>query len=365
MPKPAFADLADKLAHLEDPRSPRGRRHSLASVLLCALSAMVAGARCLRAIGQWADAAPQHTLTRLGCRISCPALGVRTAPSSAIIRRVLLCLAPEVLAALTSPETLQVVAVDGKTLRGSATSPGPAVHLLAALTPDRHLVAQVRVPSGTSEIDALTVLLAGVDLTGVVLTADALHTQTDTAAHLVQDLHAHYVLTVKRNQKALSEQVKTLPWAQAPTLGTVRARGHGRAETRTVRAIDLVGRTDFPYAVQAVRVRRYIRDLRTGKVSWTCAYAVTSMEVGQADAARIGALVRGHWNIEAWHRVKDVLLGEDACRVHSGHAPDNLAALRALALVFLGRLGQDTVPDAIRWVSYEAFTRPLDVIGLP
>ena len=234
----------------------------------------------------------------------------------------------------------------------------------AALTPNRHLIAQVRVPAGTSEIDALAVLLAGVDLAGVVVTADALHTQTATATHLVEELHAHYVLTVKRNQKRLFTQVKALPWSQAPTLATTRDRGHGRAETRTLKAIALAGRTGFPHAVQAVRVRRYVRDLRTGRVSWTCAYAVTSLEVGQVDTARIGALVRGHWGIEAWHHVKDVSLGEDACKVRSGHAADNLAALRAIALVFLSRLGQDTLPDAIRWVSYEAFTRPLDVIGL-
>lgn len=365
MPAPVPVGLADKLAHLEDPRSPQGRRHSLASVLLCALCAMVAGARCLRAIGQWADAAPQHTLARLGCRISCAALGARSAPSPATIRRVLLALDPETLAALSRPETLQVVAVDGKSLRGSATATGPAVHLLAALTPDRRLVAQVRVPAGTSEIDALAVLLEGMDLTGVVVTADALHTQADTASYLVEDLHADYVLTVKRNQRALFEQVATLPWVQSPTLDTARDRGHGRAETRTVKVIDLAGATGFPHVAQAVRVRRYVRELRTGKVSWTLAYAVTSLELGQADAARISALVRGHWGIEAWHHVKDVSLGEDACKVRCGHAPDNLAALRALALVFLGRLGQDTVPDAIRWVSYEAFTRPLDVIGLP
>ncbi|MFL1376801.1 ISAs1 family transposase [Nocardiopsis protaetiae] len=364
MPATAPVDLPGKLAHLADPRSPQGRRHSLAGVLLCALCAMLAGARHLRAIGQWADAAPQHTLIRLGCRITCAALGTRTAPSPATIRRVLLALDPEALAALTRPDTLQVVAVDGKTLRGSATATETAVHLLAALTPNRRLVAQVRVPAGTGEIDALAVLLNGLDLAGVMVTADALHTQNDTATHLVEELHTDYVLGVKRNQKTLFSQVKALPWAQAPTLGTTRDRGHGRAETRTVKAIDLAGRTGFPHAVQAVRVRRYVRDLRTGEVSWTCAYAVTSLEVGQADAARVGALVRGHWGIEAWHHVKDVSLGEDACKVHSGHGPDNLAALRAVALVFLGRLGQDTVPDAIRWVSYEAFTRPLDVIGL-
>ncbi|MEE2038969.1 ISAs1 family transposase [Nocardiopsis sp. CT-R113] len=123
------------------------------------------------------------------------------------IRRVLLALAPETLATLTRPDTLQVVAVDGKTLRGSATPTEAAVHLLAALPPDRRLAAQVRVPAGTSEIDALTLLLEGVDLAGVVVTADALHTQTDTATHLVEELHADYVLTVKRNQKTLFAQL--------------------------------------------------------------------------------------------------------------------------------------------------------------
>ncbi|WP_306369606.1 transposase family protein [Nocardiopsis sp. CC223A] len=89
-PAVAPVDLLGKLARLADPRSPRGRRHSLASVVLCALCAMLAGARHLRAIGRWTDSAPRHTLIRLGCRISCPALGVRSAPSPATIRRVLL-----------------------------------------------------------------------------------------------------------------------------------------------------------------------------------------------------------------------------------------------------------------------------------
>lgn len=154
-------------------------------------------------------------------------------------------------------------------------------------------------PAGTSEIDALAVLLDGVDLTGVVITADALHTQTDTATYLVQELHADYVLTVNRNQRTLFDQVKALPWTQVPTLGAARDHGHGRAETRTVKAIDLACGTDFPHAVQAVRLHRHVKDLRTGEVSWTVAYAVTSLEVGQADAAQVSALVRGRWNIEA------------------------------------------------------------------
>ena len=358
-------DLAAKLSELHDPRSPQGRRHSLTSVLLCALSAVLAGARCMRAIGQWADAAPDHTLARRGCRLVCPALGARAAPSPATIRRVLTRTAPNALTALTRPDVLKVVAVDGKTLRGSATTTEAAVHLLTALTPDRLPAAQVRVPAQASEIDAVCELLQGLDLSDAVVTADALHTRTETARDLVQEHGAHYVLTVKANQKTLLGCLKALPWAQVPTLDTTRERGHGRAETRTVKAITLNGQTGFPYAAQAVCVRRHVTEARTGKASWTCAYAVTSLEADRADAARLGALVRGHWNIEAWHHVKDISVGEDACKVRSGHAPDHLAALRAVAIVLWSGLGQDTVPDAIRWVSYEAFTRPLDVIGLP
>lgn len=66
----------------------------------------------------------------------------------------------------------------------------------------------------------------------------------------------------------------------------------------------------------------------------------------------------------ARHDVKVAYLGKDVCKVRCGYSPDNLAALRAVALVFLGRLGQDTMPDVVPWESYEAFTRPLDVIGL-
>ncbi|MFD3688389.1 ISAs1 family transposase [Nocardiopsis sp. NPDC058631] len=265
-------DLLGKLTRRDDPRSPRCRCHGLASILLRALAAMLAGA-----IGRWADAAPQHTLTRLGCRITCPALGARTTPSPATLRRVLLALAPDALAALTRPDTLPAVAVGGKTLRGSATPTDPAVHLLPVLTLDRRLVSQVRVPEGTSEIDALAIVLDKLDLAGVVVTADALHTQTDTATHLVDEGQADYVLTVKRNQKALFDQLKALPWAQAPTLDATRHRGQGRVETRTVKVIDLGGRTAFPHAAQAERVRRHVRDLRTKKTSWTVAYAVTSL----------------------------------------------------------------------------------------
>ncbi|MDE3721784.1 Scr1 family TA system antitoxin-like transcriptional regulator [Nocardiopsis sp. N85] len=93
-PSPALCAPTNEEA---DPRHRQGRRHQLGCIVLIALCAMPAGARSLTAIGQWAANAPQHTLTRLGARIACPALGIRRPPSSATIRRVLTGLDPGAL----------------------------------------------------------------------------------------------------------------------------------------------------------------------------------------------------------------------------------------------------------------------------
>lgn len=363
MPEPAVPDLAERLAAVGDPRDARGIRHEIGTVLAVALCALLCGSRSLRAIGQWAANTPQHTRARLGCRLARPELGARTAPSTSTIRRVLLACAPAGLAALSRPGSSAVLALDGKTLRGSATARQAAVHVLAALAPGGRVAAQVPVADKTSEIAAVEDLLGPLDIDGTVITADALHTQTATARYLTEQRGADYILTVKRNQPSLFHQLAGLPWTQVPTSDTDRHRDHGRAETRTVKALTVQG-LKFPHAVQAVRIRRHITQMRTGKASWTCAYAVTSLPADRAGAARLSALIRGHWAIEALHHVRDTTFAEDACTVHTAHGPANLATLRSLAALLLTTLEHPTIPDAIRWASYDCFTRPLDLIGI-
>ncbi|MFV2198389.1 ISAs1 family transposase [Nocardiopsis sp. LOL_012] len=199
----------------------------------------------------------------------------------------------------------------------------------------------------TSEIDALAALLEGLDLEGSVISADALHTRTDTAEHLVNKRKAHYVLTVKRNQPTLFAQVKALPWGQAPTLFPESGRGHGRAETRTVKVLTAPG-IAFGHAKQVLRVHRWVKESATGKVRRTYAYVVTSLSAEQAGPERLAGLARGHWRIEALHHVRDVSFGEDASRVRTGHGPQNMAMLRNLAVPLLAGLGMSSIPEAVR-----------------
>ncbi|MFF3159807.1 transposase family protein, partial [Streptomyces sp. NPDC057910] len=174
----AGLSLVERLRMLPDPRRRRGVRHPFVAVLLVAASAVVAGARSYAAIGQWSVSAPQHALARLGARVV-GALGVRVAPSAATIRRVIILVCPGGLADLTGadPGGVQSPAVDGKAARGSRHAQTPAAHLLAAMTGDGRTVTQLRVPDKTNEITCFAALLEPYDLTGVVVTADALHTQ--------------------------------------------------------------------------------------------------------------------------------------------------------------------------------------------
>ena len=357
--------LTDRLALLSDPRRRRGRRHPLLSVLLIAASAVVAGARSYTAIGQWARNAPQTTLTRVGARLL-PVLGVRVGPSGATIRRVINLVCPGGLAELTGadPAGAESIAVDGKTARGSRADDTPAAHLLAAMTNTGQVITQLRVPGKTNEITCFADLLRPYDLTGTVITADALHTQREHARFLVEEKNAHYLLTVKKNQPTLHERLRTMPWKRATITHYDRSEDHGRKDTRVLTVLtahDL----GFPHAQQIVRVTRHSRNTKTGKRTRETAYLITSLTSAQATPERLARLTRSQWLIEnRLHYVRDVTFGEDASQIRTGHGPENMATIRSLAINLFRQAGYTNIAEAIRDMSYDAFTRPLDLLGI-
>jgi predicted transposase YbfD/YdcC len=363
----AVVGIVERLASLPDPRARRGRRHPLTMVLLTCCCAVLAGARSIRAIGQWARNAPQETLARLGATARGP-LGVRRAPSTTTVQRLLTTVCPGGLADLLGcdPAGADHLAVDGKTAKGSRIGTAPAAHLISALTGSGHIVSQARVPDKTTEVTALPHLLAPFDLAGVTVTADALHTNAGEARFLVEDKRAHYVLVVKRNQKRLFNALRALPWTTVHTEHISRDQAHGRSETRTVQALTVTDlNPDFPHLVQAARIHRWRRVEATGKISRETVYVITDLTSRQASPARIGQLVRDHWTIEnREHYVRDVTFGEDTSRVRTGHGPENMATFRNRAISTLRQAGYRYIPDGLRDVSYRPFTRPLELLHI-
>jgi predicted transposase YbfD/YdcC len=363
----AGLSLVERLRVLPDPRRRRGVRHPFVAVLLVAASAVVAGARSYAAIGQWSANAPQHTLARLGARVA-GALGVRIAPSAATIRRVVNLVCPRGLADLTGadPGDTDSVAVDGKTARGSRHGQTPAAHLLAAMTGDGRTVTQLRVPDKTNEITCFAALLEPYDLTGVTVTADALHPQRGHARFLVEEKKAHYLLVVKANQPGLHRRLRSLPWKDVSARRYDREIGHGRKETRVTRALTITGLgLDFPHTAQAVRILRHRTDLKTGTVSRQTIYAITDLTSQEASPQRLGRLARSQWTIEnRLHFVRDTTFAEDSSKIRTGHGPENMATLRNLAINMLRQHGHRNIAAGLRHASYDPFSRPLDLLGI-
>jgi len=102
---------------------------------------------------------------------------------------------------------------------------------------------------------------------------------------------------VKRNQPLLHAQVKTLPWRQVPGGSCARERGHGRAETRTIKAAHVSG-LDFPHARQALKITRWRQDTSAGRTTRQTVYAVTSLASADATTGDLARLVREHWSVE-------------------------------------------------------------------
>lgn len=294
-PRPGAApreipDLLECLAQVPGPRDPRGVRHPLAAVLALTACAVLAGARSLLAVSEWVADAPEGLLERLGIRVD-PLFPKRSWPAETTIRRVLARIDANALdravgAWLASRQQdaggLRALAVDGKSLRGAARAKGRRIHLLAACDHVGGLVlAQMDVGEKANEITRFRPLLDTLpDLSGTVVTSDALHTQTDHATYL-RGRDAHYIVIVKRNTKKLRAQLKSLPRKQIPLQDRIRTTGHGRCEIRRLK-VCTVNNLLFPGARQAVQIVRRRVNHTTGKISLKTVYAVTSLAAEQA-----------------------------------------------------------------------------------
>jgi predicted transposase YbfD/YdcC len=178
--------------------------------------------------------------------------------------------------------------------------------------------------------------------------ADALHAQTDHAKQ-VAARGGHLMVPVKGNQPTLFAQLKALPWAQVPAGERSHETGHGRKETRTVKALTVAtpGGLSFPHAEQAVRITR-TRTIK-GKTTRETAYLVVSLPAEHAQPVDLGTWARREWHIEnRVHYIRDVTLGEDAHQARTGNGPAVFATLRNTAIGFHRSNGETNIARATR-----------------
>ncbi|MEY9988071.1 putative transposase YbfD/YdcC [Streptomyces sp. V4I8] len=229
----------------------------------------------------------------------------------------------------------RAIAVDGKCLRGAKRPDGSRVFVLSAVRHgdgDGVTLASREIGAKTNEIPEFAPLLDQIDdtdLAGTVVTADALHAQRDHATYL-HERGAHYLLTIKNNQRGQARQLHALPWKNIPVIHRDDARGHGRHEQRIVQVVTVAGLL-FPYAAQVLRIQRRRRLYGAKKWSSETVYAITDLTAEEANAAEIASWARGHWTVaNTVHWVRDAVFGENKSQVRTYNAPAVLAAVRDL-----------------------------------
>jgi len=194
-------------------------------------------------------------------------------------------------------------------------------------------------------------LLDRVDITGSVITADALHTQRTHVDYLTER-GAHWVLTVKGNQPTLLTQLKRLPWGDVPTGHTDTAKGHARIERRTVKVTAVAAGIGFPNAALAIKITRWTRPVNRTRWRTQTVYAITDLGYGQTHPGELAEIVRAHWGIEnRLHWIRDVTFAEDLSQIRTGHGPAVMATLRNLAISLHRSAGATNIAAATRTIN--------------
>ena len=356
--------LYAELEKLDDKRHARGKRYSLALVLLLIVLAKLCGEDHPYGIAQWLTAHTQHLITLLG--LSCSRL-----PSHSTYHRILTMVDAEQLQAavvhfLSSARAAQgqdvVVSIDGKTLRGAVVAgQSQGLHVLTAYCKGREIVLrQEAIGAKENELVAAPRLLERLDLQGKIVTGDAMFTQGKLSAQIVE-AGADYVWIVKQNQPKLREDIAQLfaPCQRTPGHGlpghdfqTARQQGksHGRLEERKLTSSELLNDyLPWPYVGQVFMVRRK-RTKSNGIEETETVYGVTSLRREEAEAEQLLGLVRGHWHIEnkLFHR-RDATLREDALHTKYSALAQAMAVLNNLIIGLASACHWRYLPAARRY----------------
>lgn len=235
----------------------------------------------------------------------------------------------------------EVVAIDGKTLRGSYNRDDrySTIHMINAYASTNQMVlGQLKTNEKSNEITAIPKLIQMLDLRGALVTIDAMACQTNIAKAIVQQ-GGDYLLAVKGNQERLAKAVRAA-FSSHRQAGVdmdqwQTEKHHGRVESRTCHVLSaeqLEGNFSSWTGLSSIVMVENFRAEKGKKPTLEYRYYISSKVLTADEASQA---IRAHWGIEAMHWILDVTFGEDACQIYRENAAENVACLRHMSLNML------------------------------
>lgn len=341
--KTQLVSLITILEEVPDPRVRATVDHDLPDILTIALCTILCGGESFYDMEEFGEVRLDWLKTFLRLR--------NGAPGHDTYNRVFQALNPEQFGDCLSRWTQsvravlggEVVALDGKAVRRAVNQgEDPRVIVSAWATESGLLLGQRKVRNKSNEITAVPELLRALELAGCIVTADALHCQKNIAKE-IKEADAEYVLALKGNQGSAFAEVKSfldeaiLRDEQHLVSTHTTDKEHGRLEGRRYWQSEQLDWFADRQEWEGLKSVGVVESRRTvgGKESVERRYYLSSLP---AEAAQFARAVRGHWGVEnGLHWVLDVVFGEDQSRARTGHAAENLATTRRLAVNLLKR----------------------------
>lgn len=331
--------LHSHFSDLSDPRIKRNKKHLLSDIIILTIVAVICGAESWDSIELFGKTKIDFLKTFLKLP--------NGIPSHDTINRVFTMLNPKRFEKLFYQWTsslkdkdidLEVIAIDGKTVRGSKDTfhDKSPIHLVNAWAGHNGLVlAQCKSDGKSNEITTIPLLLDILDIEGNIITIDAMGTQTKIAEKII-DEKGDYILALKGNQKGVREEVESIFRVQSPnSIDEQTEKGHGRIETRKCEVINnlkfLHGKEKWKNLASIVKIST-IRVL-PNKTENETRYYISSLK---NTAAEFNQHIRMHWGVEnSLHFTLDMTFREDQQRKRNGMAAQNFSLVNKIALNIL------------------------------
>jgi predicted transposase YbfD/YdcC len=344
MPSTRSTSIIDHFADLTDPRRREGT-YPLINFVVIGICAVICGADDFVAMAEFGKSKKKFLGQFLDLSAGIPSHDRFNAIFASIKPAEFETCLLNWITALHEVTAGQVVAIDGKTLRRSydKASSKSAIHMISAWATANHIsLGQTVVDEKSNEITAIPKLLKILEISGCLVTIDAMGCQVNIAQAII-DAGANYVLAVKGNQKSLHNSIWRYfqdhlgdDFARAAVKRyRTHERGHGREEIRvyfTCAVPEAICDQERWPQLTAIGMAVNVT-MRDGKQTCDVRYYILSKELS---AREFGEAVRSHWAIEnRCHWQLDVTFQEDQCRVRQGHADANFSVMRRMALSML------------------------------